>query len=118
MVDKISKVVSTAASTTTRVETSVSLSEPDAAWAAERQSVITANRLSRKTIQDSDRDRDAGCLEDNGEEKRHLDLHPSNGKPVDVKLAAEASQVKASALDQETSTRRSPLENMWATSEA
>ncbi len=106
MVDKISKVVSTAASTATRVETSVSLSEPDAAWVAERQSVITANRLARKTIQDSERDGDAECLEDNGEENRHLDLHPSNGKPVDDKLAAErlsgeSERIGSGNLDEE-----------------
>jgi len=117
MVDKISKVISTAASTANRVETSVSLSEPDAAWVAERQSVLTANRRGRKTRQGSERGKDTEGLEKDGQANRPLDLHPSNGKPDDELAAETASQVKVNALVQATWTTRSPLENMWATSE-
>lgn len=47
MVDKITKVSSTARSTPTRVETSLSLAEPDLAWIAHRQSAINAANQER-----------------------------------------------------------------------
>ncbi|OJF90764.1 hypothetical protein AX761_23070 [Rhizobium sp. 58] len=48
MVEKITKVSSSAATTPTRVETSLSLAEPDLAWIADRQSAITAANQQRK----------------------------------------------------------------------
>jgi len=105
MVDKISKVISTAASTANRVETSVSLSEPDAAWVAERQSVLTANRRGRKTRQGSERGKDTEGLEKDGQANRPLDLHPSNGKPDDElaadRLSGESERIGTGNLDDE-----------------
>jgi hypothetical protein len=106
MVDKISKLVSTAPSTATRVDTSVSLSEPDAAWVAERQSVITANRLARKTGKGAQIDGEAEGLEEDRQANRHLDLHHSNANSVDDGLAAErlsgeSERIGSGNLDEE-----------------
>ncbi|WP_235777111.1 hypothetical protein [Rhizobium mesoamericanum] len=97
--------ISTAASTATRVESSVSLSEPDAAWVAERQSVITAN-LARKARQDSELGRDTEDREKDGQANRHLDLHPSDGNPHDDELAeerlsGESERIGSGNLDEE-----------------
>jgi hypothetical protein len=48
MVDKATRVSSSAASTPTRVESSLSLAEPDSAWVAHRQSAINAAYQRRK----------------------------------------------------------------------
>lgn len=53
MVDKITRVSSSAPSTPTRVETSLSLAEPDLAWIAHRQSAITAAHQQRKRDKDA-----------------------------------------------------------------
>jgi hypothetical protein len=49
MVEKISKVSSTASSAATRIDHSVSIAEPDIAWVAERQSAINANLFSTES---------------------------------------------------------------------
>jgi hypothetical protein len=53
MVDKITRVSSSAPSNPTRVETSLSLAEPEAAWVAHRQSAINAANEQRKRDEDA-----------------------------------------------------------------
>lgn len=92
MVDKITRVSSSAPSTPTRVETSLSLAEPDLAWIAHRQSAITAAHQRRKLDKDVAHERAtvAECDRD-GVSDPEVENEASNPVPTEEENAQRLS---------------------------
>jgi len=99
MVEKISKVSSTASSAATRIDHSVSIAEPDIAWVAERQSAINANLFSpasKHMPHDEHRASggDAGHLEE-----RDIASREDDGEHTAERLSGESERIGAGNLD-------------------
>jgi hypothetical protein len=105
MVDKISRISATSASAATRVETSISLAEPDIAWVAERQSAINAavsehvNMRHPSEPNPSDED---GRSDDAS--ARHLDLCSSQKQDDEdgERLSGESERIGTGNLDDDS----------------
>jgi hypothetical protein len=102
MVDKIEKVSGTSASAPTRVDTSVSLSEPEAAWVAERQSIISSELAQRAREETDGLSRDDDVAE-RASGDRHL-AHHSHAKKEDGSeelLSGESERIGTGNLDED-----------------
>jgi len=100
LVEKISKISASAAPIATRVQHSISVAEPEIAWAARRQAEIDEGledrRKSGGNAQPENDAADAGS--------RHLDLHPSeNLEQTDdaEKLSGESERIGTGNLDED-----------------
>lgn len=95
MVEKISNVSSPAASAGTRIETSISLAEPDVAWVAERQSAINDGHPSPGARRRSDHDGGPTDEQDSGDGGKNA------ADPVISKLSGESERIGTGNLDED-----------------
>ena len=106
MVDKITRVSSSAPSNPTRVETSLSLAEPEAAWVAHRQSAINASSEQRKRNEDAPHERgspeksDADCLPDPEDDRDGFIRPPPEEEDAQL-LSGESERIDSGNLDEE-----------------
>ncbi|WP_426122779.1 hypothetical protein [Pararhizobium sp. PWRC1-1] len=106
MVDKITRVSSSAPSVPTRVETSLSLAEPESAWVAHRQSAINAANEQRKRHKDAAHDRespersDGDCVPD-PEDERDGSIRPPSEEEDAQGLSGESERIGSGNLDEE-----------------
>ncbi|MDM9627395.1 hypothetical protein QTL95_15915 [Rhizobium sp. S152] len=102
MVDKTEKVSGTSASAPTRVETSVSLSEPEAAWVAERQSIISSELAKRAREETDGPSRDDDVPErasGDGHLAHHSPGQKDNGS--EELLSGESERIGTGNLDED-----------------
>ena len=100
MVEKISKISASAAPIATRVQHSISVAEPEIAWAARRQAEIDEGLEDRrKSGEHPHPENDAESAD-----SRHLDLHHSeNSEQTDdaEKLSGESERIGTGNLDED-----------------
>ncbi|NKL23680.1 hypothetical protein [Rhizobium leguminosarum] len=90
MVEKVSKVSSANASATTRIDTSISLAEPDIAWVSERQSGINGSHSSPGSRRSAD-------YRGGGE---HGDGENQHGEALPIeRLSGESERIGTGNLD-------------------
>ncbi len=104
MVDKIEKVSGTFASAPTRVDTSVSLSEPEAAWVAERQSIISSE-LTQRAWQEAAHSSPDNDVQERASGDRHLPHHSPAQKEdgSEELLSGESERIGTGNLDEDVS---------------
>lgn len=100
MVEKVSKISASAAPAATRVEHSISIAEPEIAWAARRQAEIDEG------LEDRRKSGEHALHESEAEDadSRHLDLHHSeSGEQTDdaEKLSGESERIGTGNLDED-----------------
>jgi hypothetical protein len=105
MVDKITRVCSSAPSTPTRVETSLSLAEPESAWVAHRQSAINAANQQRKRDEDAAHKRASSAKSDgDGVPDPQVDSDGSILAPTEEedaqRLSGESERIGSGNLDE------------------
>lgn len=106
MVDKITKVSSSSPSTATRVESSLSLAEPDAAWVAHRQSAINAAIEKRKRDDGAAHERaspaetDADSVPGRDVDDEGSDAAPTNKESAEL-LSGESERIGSGNLDED-----------------
>lgn len=104
MVDKVSAISSTAAPLATRIQHSVSIAEPEIAWAATRQAAINADQPLRHVARDAPNEHRAYDGEDLGD--RHLDHHHSQTAGEEThhpeeRLSGESERIGTGNLDKD-----------------
>jgi len=100
LVEKISKISASAAPIATRIEHSISVAEPEIAWAARRQAEIDEGLEDRR--KSGEHPHPESNAEDAG--SRHLDLHHSESpEQTDdaEKLSGESERIGTGNLDEE-----------------
>ncbi|WP_337270427.1 hypothetical protein [Oryzifoliimicrobium ureilyticus] len=103
MVDKIEKVSGPSPSAHTRVDTSVSLSEPEAAWVAERQSIINSElaQHAREQKDGSSRDKNDNKSDPPNSEHHDHQRDAANEHSTEDRLSGESERIGTGSLDED-----------------
>ncbi len=106
MVDKVTRVSSSIASTPTRVDTSLPLAEPEAAWVAHRQSAINTAYQQRKRDGGAP-DKGGRSLEPDGDGVPEPQVDEDGSEPSSAekeqaeRLSGESERIGSGNLDEE-----------------
>jgi hypothetical protein len=104
MVERVSRISSTASSQAARVDRSISLAEPDLAWAAERQSVISKGLERHRDADPKGRSEHNRSNSHEGSLSDRLPNHPSatdqeNDRAAELNLSGESERIGSGNLE-------------------